>query len=108
MHAAAYALHPVSFSVDIYDLNDGEIIEGFNIVLGRFYFDDPDSLAAATSQFTDFRLREGVFALPAVQAMMVEEKVLANPSFLGNNSGASQLRKAALRILSKSCSASQC
>ena len=104
--AAGYALDPNHLKDDVNGVNGGEVFMGLAAVIGKHYHDDDNAQAEALQQYTDFRKQRGVFALPALKAAI---KTLPAYEWWDTVAGgAAELRKVAMRVLSKTPSASAC
>jgi hAT family C-terminal dimerisation region len=105
-HSAGYALDPNFLSEDVNGVNNGEVFQGLTAVIEKHFYDDEASQAAALQQYKDFRKQRGVFAAAALK--VAARTVAAHEWWDMVAGGASELRKIAMRVLSKTSSASAC
>lgn len=105
-HAAGYALDPNFLGEDVNGINGGEVFQGLARVLERHYHDDPEAQAGALQQYGDFRKLRGVFALASLK--VAARTVPAHEWWDMVAGGARELRKVAMKVLSKTTSASAC
>jgi hAT family C-terminal dimerisation region len=75
-------------------------------VIEKHYYDDEASQAAVLQQYSDFRKQHGVFS--AASLKVAAKTVAAHEWWEMVAGGASELRKIAMRVLSKTSSASAC
>jgi len=105
-HSAGYALDPNFLADDVNAVNGGEVFNGLTAVIGRILHNDEAAQARALQQYTDFRKQRDVFGksplLAAAKTMAAHEwwELVAG--------GAAELRTVAMRVLSKTSSASAC
>ena len=105
-HSAGYALDPNFLSEDVNGINNGEVFQGLTAVVERHFYEDEASQAAALQQYSNFRKQRGVFA--AASLKVAARTVAAHEWWEMVAGGASELRKIAMRVLSKTSSASAC
>lgn len=104
--AAGYALDPNFISDDVNGFNGGEVFTGFSNTVARILHDDPDAQAEALSQYTDFRKRRAVFNNKPLWA--AAKRMAAHEWWEMIAGGAGELRRVAMKVLSKTVSASAC
>lgn len=105
-HAAGYALDPNFIAEDVNGVNNGEVFQGLTAVIERHYYDDEESQAAVLQQYSDFRKQRGVFSAGSLK--IAAKTVPAHEWWEMVAGGATELRKIAMRVLSKTSSASAC
>ena len=104
--AAGYALDPNFILDDVNGFNGGEVFTGFTSVVERILHNDAGAQAEALSQYTDFRKKRGVFKSKALWA--AAKTMAAHKWWEVIAGGASELRTVAMKVLSKTVSASAC
>ena len=105
-HGASYALDPNFLSEDVNAVNGGEVFQGLTAVIGKILHDDQAAQARALQQYTDFRnSREAFGSAPLIAAA---KTMAAHEWWELVAGGAADLRKVAMRVLSKTSSASAC
>jgi hAT family C-terminal dimerisation region len=105
-HSAGYALDPNFLTEDVNGVNNGEVFQGLAAVIERHFYDDEAAQAAALQQYSDFRKQRGVFAAGSLK--VAARLVAAHEWWEMVAGGASDLRKVAMKVLSKTSSASAC
>jgi hypothetical protein len=105
-HSAGYALDPNFLEEDVNGVNNGEVFQGLTAVIEKHFYDDTDSQAAALQQYSDFRKQRCVFAAGSLK--VAAKTVAAHEWWEMVAGGAGELRKIAMRVLSKTSSASAC
>jgi hypothetical protein len=105
-HAAGYALDPNFLSDDVNGVNGGEVFAGLSRVIERTFHDDEAAREEAFSQYSDFRKQRGVFVHPTLRSSI--KTMGAHEWWEMAAGGAAELRKVAMRVLSKTTSASAC
>jgi hypothetical protein len=105
--SAGYALDPNFITDDVNGINEGEVFNGLCSAIGRILHDDDDAQAAALSQYKDFRKRRGkVFGSKVLWA--AAKTMAAHEWWEMIAGGATELRTVAMKVLSKTVSASAC
>ena len=104
--AAGYALDPNFILDDVNGFNGGEVFAGFCRTVERILHHDEEAQAEALSQYTDFRKKRAVFSSKALWA--AAKSMAAHEWWEMIAGGASELRTVAMRVLSKTVSASAC
>lgn len=105
-HSAGYALDPNFLADDVNAVNGGEVFEGLNAVIGKILYDDEAAQARALQQYADFRKSRGMFGkTPMIAAART---MAAHEWWELSAGGAADLRTVAMRVLSKTSSASAC
>jgi hAT family C-terminal dimerisation region len=105
-HGAGYCLDPNFIGEDVNGINNGEAWAGLAAVIGRHYHDNEAAEVAATEQYRDFRQQKGVFANK--KARVAARSWPAHEWWDLAAGGASELRRVAMKVLSKTTSASAC
>ena len=105
-HSAGYALDPNFLNEDVNGVNGGEVFAGLTTVIEKHYHEDEQSQAAALQQYSDFRKQRGIFAASSLK--VAAKAVPAHEWWEMVAGGATELRKIAMRVLSKTSSASAC
>lgn len=105
-HAAGYALDPNFLCDDVNGVNDGEVFTGLNEVIERHYHDDEAAQGLALQQYGDFRMQRGFFAKSTLKAAAKSMPAYEWWELVGG--GVQALRKVAMKVLSKTTSASAC
>jgi len=105
-HAAGYALDPNFLSDDVNGVNDGEVFAGLSRVIKRIFHDDEEARAEAFIQYSDFRKQRGVFTDSGLRSSI--KSLAAHEWWEMACGGVTELRKVAMRVLSKTTSASAC
>lgn len=104
-HGAGYALDPNFIGEDVNGANDGEPWKGLEAVIARHFYDSEDARTAAIRQYSDYRALRGAFA----GHDQVTAKAMPAHEWWDLTAGAApELRKVAMRVLSKTTSASAC
>lgn len=106
-HAAGYALDPNFLQDDVNAVNNGEVFAGLTAVIEKVHHGNSAAQALALQQYVEFRAQRGkVFEMSSLQA--AAKTVAAHEWWQMIAGGASELRKVAMRVLSKTSSASAC
>jgi hAT family C-terminal dimerisation region len=105
-HSAGYVLDPNFLGDDVNGINDGEVFAGLQNVVDKLYHDDPGMYNEAMLQCQGFRDQEGIFASTRVQSIAKTMPAHKWWDLVGGEAQA--LRKVAMRVLSKTTSASAC
>jgi hypothetical protein len=106
-HSAGFALDPNFLTLDVNEINDGAVFSGLTAVIERVLYDDADAQALALKQYADFRKQRGsVFDRKSLQS--AAKTVPAHEWWEMIAGGAKPLRSVAMRVLSKTSSASAC
>lgn len=100
LHSAAFLLDPEYWAMDSNNL-DEEVLEDFYDVVGRF-FSDSDEQAAAVTELTRYKLKEGRFSSSFVQKLATEQP--AWKWWMLNGGSAPTLRRLAIRVLAQCAS----
>jgi hypothetical protein len=106
-HSAGFALDPNFLTLDVNAMNGGEVFSGLTAVIEKVLYDDEDAQAQALQQYADFRKQRGaIFDRKSLQA--AAKTVPAHEWWEMIAGGAAELRTVAMRVLSKTSSASAC
>jgi hypothetical protein len=105
-HSAGYALDPNFLHEDVNGVNGGEVFVGLTTVIEKHYYQSEDAQAAALQQYSDFRKQRGIFAASSLK--VAAKAVAAHEWWEMVAGGATELRTIAMRVLSKTSSASAC
>lgn len=106
-HSAGLCLDPNFLCEDVNAVNGGEAFAGLTAVIEKVFYDDEPAQASALQQYADFRKQRGVvFERKSLQA--AAKTVAAHEWWDMVAGGAKQLRTVAMRVLSKTSSASAC
>lgn len=105
-HSAGYALDPNFLNEDVNGVNGGEVFSGLTTVIEKHYYQEEESQAAALQQYSDFRKQRGIFAAGSLK--IAARAVPAHEWWEMVAGGATELRKIAMKVLSKTSSASAC
>jgi len=106
-HAAGFALDPNFIAEDVNGVNGGEVFQGLVRVIERHYLDDEVSQEEALRQYQDFRKQRGVFSAENI-SKVAARAVSAHEWWEMVAGGAPELRRVAMKVLSKTTSASAC
>lgn len=100
LHSAAFLLDPEYWAMDLNEL-DEEVLEDFYDVISR-WFSNSDEQAAAVTELTKYKLKEGRFSMNFVQKLATEQP--AWKWWLLNGGSAPLLRRLAIQVLAQCAS----